>query len=418
MQSNSLFSFRFSLAISIFLFYPSVSIANFEMKSSVQNRYFPKNGLFNQNHEDLSYSLQPEYHHNFTYSDDSLNLLFFGRWDQRDSRRTHADIRVLNWDHVGQGGWELIVGIDKVFWGVTESQHLVDIINQTDLVENPDGKHKLGQPMVHFSIEKSWGTLDAFILPGFRPRTFPGVDGRLRTPLPIDFNHIHYDSSAGSKHVDFAIRYSRSFNDLDFALSHFTGTSRDPNLQFNNDFLSPALIERYPLIDQTGIELQYVWESWLLKFEGITRSGQWNRRYSAFTSGFEYTQVGIFGTRTDLGWVAEYLYDDRKQSAPTFFEQDVFLGLRWTQNDAASTDALLGLTYDYITHEQIISLASSRRIGDNVKLKIEGRIFAGGKPVPTDTKGIIQYFAKPDPSNKTGFFQKDDYLQVELSYYY
>jgi hypothetical protein len=420
MRSRIHSSIRFFIAptLIIGLFFPLITSAELELKTTLENRYFPQKSLFGQNNEDLSLSLQPEYHYNFAKSDDSFNMKLFGRLDQQDSRRTHADIRSLNWDHVGRGGWEMIVGVDKVFWGVTESQHLVDIINQTDLVENPDGKQKLGQPMIHFSVEKDWGMLDTFILPGHRPRTFPGVDGRLRTPLPIDFKHIQYDSGAGSKHVDFAVRYSKSFNDLDFALSHFTGTSRDPNFEFNNDFLHPALLERYPTIDQTGLELQYVWESWLLKFEGITRSGQGDGRYSALTTGFEYTQVGIFDTRTDLGWVLEYLFDDRNQSAPTFFEQDVFLGLRWTQNDAASTEALLGLTYDHITHEQIVSLESSRRLGDSFKLKIDGRIFAGGKPVPTNTMEVIQYLAKADPSNKTGYFQRDDYLQVELSYYY
>ncbi|MDD7885073.1 hypothetical protein [Flavivirga sp. 57AJ16] len=37
---------------------------------------------------------------------------------------------------------------------MTESNHLVDIINQTDAVETFDGEEKLGQPMVQLS----WGT--------------------------------------------------------------------------------------------------------------------------------------------------------------------------------------------------------------------------------------------------------------------
>ena len=37
------------------------------------------------------------------------------------------------------GNWETRIGVSKVFWGVAESQHLVDTINQTDLAANPDG---------------------------------------------------------------------------------------------------------------------------------------------------------------------------------------------------------------------------------------------------------------------------------------
>ena len=42
----------------------------------------------------------------------------------------------------------LLVGAAKVFWGTAESRHLVDIINQTDAVEDIDEEDKLGQPMV------------------------------------------------------------------------------------------------------------------------------------------------------------------------------------------------------------------------------------------------------------------------------
>ena len=40
--------------------------------------------------------------------------------------------------------WSLSIGLGKVFWGVTEFNHLVDVINQTDLVEGIDGEAKLG----------------------------------------------------------------------------------------------------------------------------------------------------------------------------------------------------------------------------------------------------------------------------------
>ena len=53
-----------------------------------------------------------------------------------------------------------------MFWGVTESQHLVDVVNQTDLVENPDGEEKLGQLMVNLTVARSWGTLNLFVAPG------------------------------------------------------------------------------------------------------------------------------------------------------------------------------------------------------------------------------------------------------------
>ena len=84
----------------------------------------------------------------------------------RTPRRTHADLReayFLLFGEIGDGEWELRVGIDQVFWGVTESQHLVDIINQIDLVEHPNGETKLGQPMVNITYSSDWGIVEFFV---------------------------------------------------------------------------------------------------------------------------------------------------------------------------------------------------------------------------------------------------------------
>ena len=88
--------------------------------------------------------------------------------------------------------------MDRVFWGVTESQHLVDIINQTDLVEHPNKESKLGQPMAHLTFSAEWGILEFFALTYHRARTYPGRHGRLRSAIPIDEEHVSYESAAGS----------------------------------------------------------------------------------------------------------------------------------------------------------------------------------------------------------------------------
>ncbi|MFA0280087.1 hypothetical protein AB4489_26825, partial [Vibrio sp. 10N.222.55.F8] len=100
--------------------------------------------------------------------------------------------------------YELRAGVGKVFWGVTESAHLVDVVNQTDAIESVDGESKLGQSMVHFTSIKDWGTIDAMLLPYFRERTFAGEDGRLRTPVPVSDDAL-YESSREEKHVDVAL---------------------------------------------------------------------------------------------------------------------------------------------------------------------------------------------------------------------
>ena len=69
-------------------------------------------------------------------------LEVFARADENDEERNHFDIAELYWT-LPSDEWELLIGINKVFWGVTESAHLVDIINQTDQVESFTGEEKL-----------------------------------------------------------------------------------------------------------------------------------------------------------------------------------------------------------------------------------------------------------------------------------
>ena len=163
----------------------------------------------------------------------SITVTPFYRYDAGDPDRTHGDLReayLLLYGDVGEDEWELRLGVDRVFWGVVESRSLVDIVNQTDLLEHPDEKTKLGQPMVHLTWSGDWGALELFGLTGHRERTFPGVHGRLRPALVVDPNLTSYESAAEEWHLDLAGRYSGSFGPVDIGISVFDGTSREPTL--------------------------------------------------------------------------------------------------------------------------------------------------------------------------------------------
>ncbi len=348
----------------------------------------------------FSLAVQPEYRHEWDQGKQIFTFIPFVRVDQYDNARTHADIRELAWIKVGQT-YEWRIGVRKVFWGVTESQHLVDIINQTDLVENPDLEDKLGQPMVNLALIRKWGTVDLFILPYFRERTFPGSEGRLRTIPRVDTDQAVYESSRKENHVDAAVRWSHVIGDWDVGLSHFSGTSREPRLVAGTDNNGNAVfVPHYDLINQTGLDVQATKGNWLWKLEAIHRSGQ-GPSFTAATGGFEYTFYGIFGSPKDLGVLAEYLYDDRGTASPSPYQDDVFLGVRLVYNDVQSTEALIGVVADRDSDARFLFLEAGRRLKDSWKLSMEVRTFHGlpaGDP----------FFS----------FRNDDYVQVELAYYF
>ena len=117
-------------------------------------------------------------------------------------------------------------GVDKVFWGATEVYHLVDIINQTDNVENRDGEQKLGQPMFKVSLERDWGVLDLFLMPYFRERTFSSAEGRPRSQPRVAAELTEYENSREEYHPDVALRWSSNLGDWDLGIAHFHGTGR------------------------------------------------------------------------------------------------------------------------------------------------------------------------------------------------
>ncbi len=379
--------------------------SDFSAELALESRFFLEQGL--QQQARFQPSVRSLFEYQARVDDNSFHLAVFGRLDDQDPQRSHADIREAYWTHVADG-WEMKMGISKVFWGVTESRHLVDVINQTDLVENPDGEDKLGQPMLKFAMERDWGNLDIFWLPYFRERTFPGKEGRLNAlPFTPDTDSPVFESSAENWHSDFAVRYAISLNNLDLAISHFSGTSRQPVFFLDNGF--PTVSPVYKQIDQTGLELQYIVEEWLLKFEGITSSGEY-QRYSAAVFGFEYTQVGVFDSFADLGWIVEYLFDDRRHQkdyrkmALHSFERDVFLGWRYAFNDADSSEILTGVIYDPKTEEAFYSFEYAQRLANDVKLNVEIRAFQGAENNAASAVSTL----------KTRYLKDEDYVQLEL----
>jgi hypothetical protein len=324
----------------------------------------------------LSAVAEPEFYTESGNGEQSFRFQPFQRVAQHDGHWTHTDIRELSYTHVADF-WERTVGISKVFWGVTEARHLVDIINQTDFVENPDGEDKLGQPMFKLSLVPAAGTLDLFVLPYFRERSFPGDQGRPRALLVVDTGNPVYDSSDKQKHIDFAARWSQSLGEWDLGLSHFYGTSRTPVFLLDNSRPgAPVLVPRYDIIHQTGLEVQTVMGSWLLKFEGIYVSGA-EHDYEAVDTGFEYT-FPTLESGMEIGALMEYLYDSRDDaqlsvSQATQFQNDIFVGSRLTFNDVQSTQLLGGLIFDTQGDGHSYNLEASRRVGESYLLSVEIR---------------------------------------------
>jgi hypothetical protein len=368
---------------------------------AIEMRAFTQSALDSDQHDsNLSLSGEVEYYTSWDEGRQSFTIKPFGRVDQRDYKRTHVDLREAVWIY-SDDGLELRAGVDKVFWGVTEVYHLVDIINQTDNVENRDGEQKLGQPMFKASLERDWGVLDLFLMPYFRERTFPSAEGRPRSQPRVAAELTEYENSREEYHTDAALRWSRYLGDWDLGIAHFYGTGREPSyrLGFDDDGL-PVLIPRYEIIHQSSVDLQGAVGDWLWKFEGIHRKGQ-GPSFFAATGGFEYTFYGIADSSSDIGVLTELMWDERGSAATTPFDRDVFFGLRWVANDVDGTEVLTGLVGDWKNGTRFFNLEASRRVGNDWKLGLQAR-----------------FWDKVDDSDALFGLRNDDYIEFKVSRYF
>jgi len=426
-------------------------------------RYFRDPGEFGQSQNALATRLSAEYFSSWNDSQDTFTLRPYLLLDYQDSDRTHFDLREALWIHVGDD-WELRTGITRVFWGKTEFTNLVDVINQQDLVDGED--EKLGQPMVNLSLVHDWGIFDFYLLLGFRERTFPGPDGRLRTPLPVDTDHPIYSSDTSPHDVDWAFRWQRPLNDyVEMGLSLFSGVDREPWYSFNFDMENPMLLPNYMHKDQLGLELEYIYEGWAVKFEGVAaRSAR--ESYVASVTGIEYSFYGLFGSDMDMTFITEFMLDSRDDSTPGFLEHDIGFGGRFTFNDEFDTTMLAGVLWDPDTSEKVASVEFERRIMSDFKLEVRAvTVLERGDPhldqtnvaalnsilssplfgsLEVDYRQVAEFLAGiiqdqginvifdptygldvlqqiqrlADPGRKISILESDDYVQVKLTYYY
>lgn len=379
----------------------SVSAAevNFQGYIEMEARYFNQRPSYpQQESESLSLAFEPEIYGHSDDRKDSFSFRPFYRIDNTDDNRTRGDIRELYWLHVANE-YEVKLGVSRVFWGVAESNHLVDIINQTDFAESYDREVKLGQQMIHFSSEQNFGLIDVFVLPGFRERTYTGEKGRFRPPIAIDKDNAMYQSSSKDKHIDYAARLSNSFDDTELAFSVFRGTSREPIIVPLVNGSEVSLTPYYQIITQAGVEGEWLLEDWTFKFEGLYRKTQ-NDDFTAAVMGFEYTDYSIFTSAYDLGYLVEYHVDKRRNKSMAPFQNDTFLGLRLSFNDVNSSSLLAGVIYDHDHGSESWFFEAATRVYNDFTMNINGQVF---NHIPSDDLPL--YIVK-----------NDDFIELEIKW--
>lgn len=274
----------------------------------------------------------------------------------------------LTWQN---GVWQIDAGYDLLFWGVAESRNVVNIINQRDQIRDVLNDQGLGQPMVAVRYFGSSYAIEGFVLPGFRELDFGTTGRRWGFGFPVDDSRSTFDSDKGRRHVDYALRLAGSVGNLEYGLSAFDGTLRQP--RFNLDTATGTLVPRYVLGRQFGLELQYTTGAVLLKLEAarvlpdpVDEAPYWDG-----VAGVEYLPGSVFNLPWETTFFAEYNWDSRGDTGPSVFQDDLFLGTNVRFGNVNETELRLGVVTD-LEHGGILGSARlSTRLGAQLRLEAE-----------------------------------------------
>ena len=294
------------------------------------------------------------------------------RYDHHDKNRSLFNFKENNFTYY-YNDIQVKAGISEVFWGITESKNLVNIINVKDVADG-DQKAKLGQSLLAFSnYSEKYGSLDFYYLPFFKNSSQIGQTGRLRLSRPIENYDIVYEGGAGSKVPSWAIKWENSFGMLDFSLQGFRGNSRESSTIAKLENLQLKYFQGYERISQLGTYLQLISGPIIYKLEAIKRNGQKNAKnirenFYSYTLGMEYLINNLFENKWDLTSLIEYHNDDRNNDSTDIFQNDLFLATRLNFNDTDGTEFLTSITLDTDGGGNTSTLELSSRITDNIRV--------------------------------------------------
>ena len=316
-----------------------------------------------------------------------LDSTLFIRYNPDAQKTVWADIRELRFSSYADNS-SIAFGVLNEFWGSLEAYNPVDIINARDFIQDYEGDVKLGQPGIAYSRFEGDHQVDAYVLPYARERALPEGRDRYR------FNSFDYASAQFEKNrylPSVALRYKYTHERGRIALSQYRGYTRAPELipDFSADGQPLKLIPNYPIINQTGLELEWLKAGAIFKAEMIYQSGGADS-FFGMGLGVEREFPNVLNTNSTFTPFLEVYYDNRSEQAPvTAFDNDIYMGARLLFNDLSDSQIQTNVLWDWESHAYFYELGASRRIGNDWLLSADVTV-----PINTDEDPALNGFSE------------------------
>lgn len=293
-----------------------------------------------------------------------------------------------------------LVGYDLLRWGKTTLYSPVDSINAIDYREDITGQQKRGQLIVSAkALDLFGGTAELVLVPNNQDDELP----EFTTGMPLRMAKIEPDRDQGGA----ALRYSKKIGGFHLGVSAQDMVAHQRQvLGLRATPEGIALLSSQPRSRFVGFELQKDLSSALIFSVDLAagnsqlgRSSSWDD-FHAYSLGLDYSLPFALSDEHTANLVLEKHYDSREALAPTFYQDDWYLGATYALNDVANTLVRAGFIQDseYGTDIYTASLA---------------RQFLDGRALLT-----LRYFAVQgdEPKDKLYLFEEFNGTRLELMY--
>ena len=316
---------------------------------------------------------------------------------------------------------QIFVGKNIRFWGALEVRNITDGFNPQDMRSDIFTSDKLGVYNVAYAHYTENGEFDAIVKLYEQSREMAAAP-YVYYFFPQEYNTLplHYNNELKTEKSQYRpsiyLKYSASTDTeyaLDYAVIFENGYDSQRYYSFNPvaDMSSLQTQENAYLVNKISTYDTLVVGATLFKLEALYTDVIDNSEISDYYHigvGVEHTLTQFIG-EADLGVISEYYYyhiiDKTKRDDLALFEtfqNDLFVGLRYTFNDGNDANIVAGSIIDFDYSEEVYYFEYESRLADSWKVDFDYR------------------YINPSKEYKTAFNLMGDHERVSLTlgYYF
>lgn len=286
-------------------------------------------------------------------------LSIYATQNDKDGDQRYADLReatlAYDWHEMS-----ITAGFTRVFWGVSEVINVVNVINQSDIRHNINGKEKMGQQHLSVQYNGDVSELQVLYIPVFREQVFGQRPAFL---LPISDTAIFENDR---KDGGWATRFKHFGEQSEWAIGYFSGTRRPPNLVISPE--SQSLTTFYPQTKNLLFDGVYLGDTFSPKLE-LKIGRELGEQFYSANLGVEYPLYPDLWNINELTFVAEYLRDSRELEAETIGQNDIFIGVKGVIGTESEFRLIFGHDLDMGSH--YFEFSGQYRLNDYARLTFQ-----------------------------------------------